>query len=102
MADETPKPNDAAPAGKPAPRRSMGPFDHPWFLPGLLYLFTLWFAYDGWINQDPEMMEHQTFNRVGAVIWAVGAVYYTIQNIRDQRRARERAARTDSAPTQSG
>jgi len=83
--------------GGPSPdqggkRRSMGPFDHPWFLPGLLYVFTLWFAYDGWINSDPDMMEHQTFNRVGAVIWFVGAVYYTLQNLRDQRRARERAA----------
>ncbi|MBW2293788.1 MAG: hypothetical protein JRG94_15960, partial [Deltaproteobacteria bacterium] len=28
------------------------PFDHPLFLPVLLSGLTLWFGYDGWINQD--------------------------------------------------
>jgi hypothetical protein len=41
------------------------PFDHPLFLPALLFLGMLWFGYDGWINQDPDMLEHQDFNRIG-------------------------------------
>ena len=41
------------------------PFDHPLFLPALLLAFMLWFGYDGFINQDPEMLEHQDFNRYG-------------------------------------
>jgi hypothetical protein len=79
-----------------AGRRSMGPFDHPWFLPGLLYVFTLWFGYDGWLNPKIQAV---TFNRVMTPIWLTGAIYYTIQNLRDQRRAR--AARS-SPPSEAG
>lgn len=45
---------------------SRTPFDHPLFLPILLFLAMLWFAYDGWLTTDEKMREHQTFNRVGA------------------------------------
>ena len=90
-------------AGSTAPkpeegRRSMGPFDHPWFLPGLLYVFTLWFGYDGWLNPKIQAV---TFNRVMTPIWLAGAIYYTIQNLRDRRRAREGAAQS-SSPSQPG
>ena len=47
------------------------PFDHPMFLPVLLAGFTLWFGYDGFINADPEMLEHETFNRYGFFVLLV-------------------------------
>ena len=31
----------------------------------LCALLMLWFGYDGWLNSDPEMVEHKTFNQVG-------------------------------------
>ena len=92
MADEkTPEVASASP--KRDEGRRMGPFDHPWFLPGLLYAFAIWFGYDGWLNENIKSV---TFNRVLAPVWLTGAVYYTFQNIRDQRRARERAAQSTS------
>jgi hypothetical protein len=88
MSEET-KPEGASPAPKrDEAKRAMGPFDHPWFLPGLLYGFAVWFGYDGWLNPDIKSV---TFNRVMAPLWLAGAVYYTIQNLRDRRRRREAA-----------
>lgn len=52
------------------------PFDHPFFLPAILAGLTLWFGYDAYLNQDPEMLEHLAFNRygfrvlLGATIWS--------------------------------
>jgi hypothetical protein len=40
------------------------PLYHPLFLPVLMIAFSLWFGYDGFLTTDPEMLEHQTFNRV--------------------------------------
>ncbi|MCR9097978.1 MAG: hypothetical protein NXI30_27470 [bacterium] len=40
------------------------PIHHPLFLPVLLVAFTLWFGYDGFLTTDPEMLEHQNFNRI--------------------------------------
>jgi hypothetical protein len=37
------------PEAAPAPP---GPFDHPYFLPGLLFAIALWFGYDGWFNEE--------------------------------------------------
>jgi hypothetical protein len=61
------------------------PFDHPAFLPVLLWGLAVWFGYDGWINQDPGMLEHVTFNRWGFGILVVLGVYFTIQSIREVR-----------------
>jgi hypothetical protein len=69
------------------------PFDHPAFLPVLLWGLAVWFGYDGWINQDPSMLEHVTFNRWGFGILVVLGVYFTIQSIREVRAAdRERGS----------
>ena len=65
------------------------PFDHPLFLPVLLAGLTLWFGYDGWINQDPDMLEHLTFNRVGAVVLFAGAVYTGIGGYREWKEDRD-------------
>ncbi len=35
-----------------------------------------WFAYDAWINTDPEMQKHKAFNTVGAVILAALLIYF--------------------------
>ncbi len=66
------------------------PFDHPAFLPVLLWGLAVWFGYDGWINQDPDMLEHVAFNRWGFGILVVLGLYFTIQSIREVR-ARDRA-----------
>ena len=42
----------------------------------LLIAGMVWFGYDGWINQDPSMLEHQTFNRVGFVLLTIGAAWF--------------------------
>lgn len=65
------------------------PFDHPAFLPVLLWGLAVWFGYDGWINKDPEMLEHVAFNRWGFGILVVLGIYFTAQSLRDAR-ARER------------
>ena len=40
-----------------------------------------WFGYDGWFNQDPEMLEHTGFNRIGAMILGVMLVYSLVMLI---------------------
>ncbi|CAG0958488.1 hypothetical protein MYXO_00620 [Myxococcaceae bacterium] len=86
MAEQT-KPAGSASAKKP--QRSMGPFDHPWFLPGLLYFFVLWAGYDEFLNPDFDP-KYTWFNRTILGLSSVFAVYYTVQNIRDTRRAKAR------------
>ncbi len=63
------------------------PFDNPWVLPCLLLAFVLWFAYDGWINQDPEMLEHVTFNRWGTLVASSLAAYFGWQAYRETQEA---------------
>jgi len=58
------------------------PFDHPFFLPVILWAFALWFLWDGWIV---PMEDHLKFNRYGSVILVVAALYYTIQALRERR-----------------
>ena len=52
------------------------PFDHPLFLPVLLVAGMLWFGYDGWINQDPDMLEHRDFNRYGFGVLTLAAAWF--------------------------
>ena len=53
------------------------PLYHPLFLPVLLVAFCLWFGWDGFITANPEMLEHQSFNRwmfgltAGLCLWTV-------------------------------
>lgn len=70
------------------------PFDHPAFLPVLLWGLAAWFGYDGWINQDPDMLEHVAFNRWGFAILVALGLYFTIQSVREIRAGR---ARTDGS-----
>jgi hypothetical protein len=63
---------------------SGSPFDHPAFLPAVIWPMALWFGYDGWLNQDPDMLEHLTFNRIGFGVLVVLGIYFTVQAIRDR------------------
>ena len=61
------------------------PFDHPAFLPVLLWGLAVWFCYDGWFNPKIESV---MFNRYGFGILVVLAIYFTVQSLRETR-ARE-------------
>jgi hypothetical protein len=52
------------------------PFDNPWFLPVLLWLFVAWFGWD--IVTDAEAYQkYPNFNRGGLVISGLLALYYS-------------------------
>jgi hypothetical protein len=58
------------------------PFDHPAFLPVLLWGLAIWFGFDGWFNPKIESV---MFNRYGFGILVALALYFTIQSIREVR-----------------
>ena len=58
------------------------PFDHPAFLPILLWGLSVWFGYDGWFNPKIESIQ---FNRWGFGILVVLAIYFTVQSLREAR-----------------
>ena len=68
------------------------PFDHPAFLPVLLWGLALWFGYDGWFNENIEAVD---FNRYGFGVLCVLAIWFTYQAVRDSRRG-------ESAPDADG
>ena len=68
---------------------SRTPFDHPFFLPILLLLAMLWFAYDGWFTTDEEMQQWKTFNRVGAAVLFFFAAMTTRSALKEMARVRE-------------
>lgn len=49
------------------------PFDSPYFLPVLIWGFTLYFGYDAWISNH----EYQKFNRFGFGLGLAASLYYT-------------------------
>src|SRR5262245_3837802 len=57
---------------------------------GFLALLTLWFAYDGWLNTDPELLPHRTFNRVGTVLLGVWSIATAMLSVRVERTVRAR------------
>ena len=59
------KPSQARPRRRGPPPN---PLYHPLFLPVLLIAFCAWFGFDGFLTSDPDMLKHQTFNRVMFVI----------------------------------
>jgi hypothetical protein len=69
------------------------PLYHPLFLPVLLVAFSLWFFWDGFITTDPEMLEHQVFNRVSFVVTALCCLRVVPRGIREFRHEREAAAK---------
>ncbi|HXK25704.1 MAG TPA: hypothetical protein VMS55_23745 [Myxococcota bacterium] len=55
--------------------RAASPFDHPAFLPVLVFAMALWFGYDGWFN---ETIESVRFNRYGFGFLCGAAIYFTL------------------------
>ena len=62
------------------------PFDNPFFLPVLLWVFAAWFFYDGWFNPEMEWIK---FNRYGFGVCAALAAWYTVRGVRERREERE-------------
>ncbi len=58
------------------------PFDHPLFLPVLFFAGSAWFGYDGWLNDDPKMLEHLSFNRVGFAVLVPLALWFGYRGLR--------------------
>ncbi|GAB6063892.1 hypothetical protein [Deferrisoma palaeochoriense] len=59
----------------------------PYVFPVLLAAFGLWCLWDGWITTNPEMLDHQTFNRIASALLLPWAAY---DFFRVRRRAREK------------
>lgn len=48
---------------------------NPYIFTLLLFFFGAWCFYDGWLTTDPEMQEHQLFNRVLSFVLLPWSVY---------------------------
>lgn len=68
------------------------PLYHPLFLPVLLVAFCLWFGYDGFLTTDPEMLEHQGFNRIMFGLTALLCLWVVPRGLREHREAEAAAA----------
>jgi hypothetical protein len=53
------------------------PFDHPAFLPVILFAVALWFGFDGWFNEDTESIR---FNRYGFGFLLGASIYFTLDS----------------------
>jgi hypothetical protein len=51
------------------------PFDHPAFLPVILFAVAVWFGYDGWINDGTESIR---FNRYGFGFLLGASIYFAL------------------------
>lgn len=67
------------------------PLYHPLFLPVLLIAFTLWFGYDAFLTTDPDMLEHQNFNRIMFAIMLPICLWVVPRGIREFREEQEAA-----------
>ncbi len=65
------------------------PFDHPLFLPVIFAGLTVWFGYDGYLSQDPELLDDLLFNRLGARSLLFGTVWFGIRGVMDLKGRRE-------------
>ena len=72
------------------------PLYHPLFLPVLLIAFSLWFGYDGFLTSDPDMLKHQTFNRVMFAIMLPMCIWMVPRGIREFRAEQAAAANKHS------
>jgi len=66
--------------------REKTPFDNPFFLPVMLWLFTAWFGWDAWIV---PMEEHLAFNRYGFFAALAAALYTTWRALKERREEAE-------------
>ena len=88
---EDQRPEDPRPNGDPQLDDEDGedeaaptPFDNPFLLPVLLWLFAAWFGYD--IATDAEAYQkYPLFNQGGFAVFAVLAIYFTWTAIKEKR-----------------
>ena len=90
---------EATQASKRPERRGPppNPLYHPLFLPVLLIAFSLWFGYDGFLTSDPEMLDHQNFNRIMFAIMLPICVWMVPKGIKEFREDQAKAAREHSS-----
>ena len=60
------------------------PFDHPLFLPALLFAFMLWFGYDGWLNSEMKP-EYIGFNRWGFAALVALTLWFGYKGVQEMR-----------------
>jgi hypothetical protein len=56
-------------------KKSAPPQMSPYIFTILLIGFGLWCFWDGWLTNNPEMVEHATFNKVLSVVLLPWGVY---------------------------
>jgi hypothetical protein len=81
---------ETAPVQNEEEEQAPTPFDHPLFMPVLLGGLMFWFGYDGFLNDDPDMAEHITFNRVGFAVLFVGTIYTGITGYKEWKEDQDR------------
>ncbi len=98
MADSEEEPQQEQPPHDPSSQEQAElegpaptPFDHPLFLPILLFGLSVWFGYDGWFN--PAMEEHRTFNQGGFVVLSLATAWFGIKGYREWKEDQEAAKR---------
>jgi hypothetical protein len=77
------------------------PLYHPLFLPVLLIAFSLWFGYDGFLTSDPDMLKHQTFNRIMFGIMLPICLWMVPRGIKEFREEQAQAANKHSGSNPS-
>ncbi len=92
----------ASQAGRPGSDRPVrrgpppNPIHHPLFLPVLLVAFSLWFGYDGFLTTDPDMLEHQNFNRIMFAIMLPLCLWMVPRGVKEFREDQAQAAKKQS------
>ena len=71
-------------------RAPPNPFDNPFLLPGLLWVFAAWCAFDILTNAE-AYQENPKFNEYGLMISAALALYFTWSAIKERRAEREKS-----------
>lgn len=67
----------------------------PYLFPVILAIMGVWCFYDGWITNDPEMLEHLTFNRVASGILLTWALIDFIRTRKAEQREKASLAKVE-------
>lgn len=77
-------------------KKKQPPEISPYLFPLILAVLGIWCTYDGWLTSDPEMLEHQTFNRVTGAILVVWSTIDFIRTRRIEKSYSEKEAREEA------
>ncbi|MGI6657335.1 MAG: hypothetical protein ACOX5Z_11075 [Desulfobulbus sp.] len=72
---------------------------NPYVFPALLAGFGLWCLYDGWFN--PDMIEHQLFNRIAAGVLLTWAVLDTLRTRKLERQHSQKQREMSATPSET-